>query len=63
MKVMLADIEKVALEKAAETRCARTNATVETVLCDVSDPRSMVAAADATIAAFGKVHVCATTPA
>ena len=56
MKVMLADIEQVALEKAAREVRA-TNATVETVVCDVSDPRSMVAAADATIAAFGKVHV------
>ncbi len=56
MKVMLADIEKTALEKAARDVRA-TNATVETVVCDVSDARSMVAAADATIAAFGKVHV------
>ena len=56
MKVMLADIEKAALEKAAETLRA-DGATVATVVCDVADARSMVAAADATVAAFGKVHV------
>ena len=56
MRVMLADIEKPALDHAAQ-RLRDDGATVETIVCDVSDARSMVAAADATIAAFGKVHV------
>ena len=56
MKVMLGDIEKPALERAAaELRAA--NAAVETVQCDVSDMASMRAAATATLEAFGKVHV------
>jgi NAD(P)-dependent dehydrogenase (short-subunit alcohol dehydrogenase family) len=56
MKVMLADIEKAALDRAAQGLRA-DGATVDTIVCDVSDARSMVGAADATIAAFGKVHV------
>ncbi len=56
MSVMLADIEKPALEAAAQSLRA-DGATVETIVCDVADARSMVAAADTTIAAFGKVHV------
>jgi NAD(P)-dependent dehydrogenase (short-subunit alcohol dehydrogenase family) len=56
MKVMLADIEKPALDAAAKSLRAG-GAAIETIVCDVSDARSMRAAADATIAAFGKVHV------
>jgi NAD(P)-dependent dehydrogenase (short-subunit alcohol dehydrogenase family) len=56
MKVMLADIERVALESAASGLRA-SGAAVDTIVCDVSDATSMVAAADATLAAFGKVHV------
>ena len=56
MKVMLADIERVALESAASGLRA-DGAAVDTIVCDVSDAASMVAAADATLAAFGKVHV------
>jgi len=56
MKVMLADIEKPALENAAKD-LRSSGATIQTIVCDVSDARSMVAAADATVAAFGKVHV------
>ncbi|MCX7065593.1 MAG: SDR family NAD(P)-dependent oxidoreductase [Proteobacteria bacterium] len=56
MKVMLADIEKPALENSAKD-LRSSGATIQTIVCDVSDARSMVAAADATVAAFGKVHV------
>ena len=56
MKVMLADIEKPALENAAKD-LRSSGAMIQTIVCDVSDARSMVAAADATVAAFGKVHV------
>ncbi len=56
MKVMMADIEAPALETAARA-LRSTNARVETVVCDVSDPQSVQAAAAATIEAFGKVHV------
>jgi NAD(P)-dependent dehydrogenase (short-subunit alcohol dehydrogenase family) len=56
MKVMLGDIEKPALDRAAaELRAA--NAAVDTVQCDVSDMASMRAAAAATLESFGKVHV------
>lgn len=56
MKVMLADIEEEPLAKAvAELREA--NGAVEGVLCDVSDIDAVRNAADATIEAFGKVHV------
>jgi len=56
MKVMLADIEKPALENSAKD-LRSSGATIQTIVCDVSDAGSMVAAADATVAAFGKVHV------
>ncbi len=56
MKVMLADIEKPALEAAAQSLRA-DGASIDTIVCDVADAASMVAAADATVAAFGKVHV------
>lgn len=56
MKVMMADIEEGPLEKAvAELRAA--NGVVEGVLCDVTEPDAMQAAADKTIETFGKVHV------
>jgi len=55
-KVMLGDIEKPALERAAGELRA-TNAAVETVICDVSDAASMRSAAAATLESFGKVHV------
>jgi NAD(P)-dependent dehydrogenase (short-subunit alcohol dehydrogenase family) len=56
MQVMLADIEKPALEKAAQ-ELRRAGAAVDTVVCDVSQRDSVFAAAQATLARFGKVHV------
>ena len=56
MKVMLADIEKPALD-AAEAALAKTSATVASVVCDVSERSSVFAAADKTLSTFGKVHV------
>jgi len=55
-KVVLADIEVGALEKAEEELRA-AGAEVSGVKGDVSDPASMAAAAEAAIEAFGKVHV------
>jgi NAD(P)-dependent dehydrogenase (short-subunit alcohol dehydrogenase family) len=55
-RVFLADIEAGALEKAEEELRAG-GAEVAGVQCDVSDPASMNAAADAAIEAFGKVHI------
>lgn len=55
-KVMLCDIEEAALQKAcAELR--RTNADVDAVRADVSLKAELKAAADATIARYGKVHI------
>lgn len=51
--VMLADIDETAL--AAAVTALGENA--ESVLCDVRDPESIKAAADKTIARFGKVHL------
>jgi NAD(P)-dependent dehydrogenase (short-subunit alcohol dehydrogenase family) len=56
MHVMLADIEKPALEKAAQ-ELRGAGAAVDTVICDVSQRDSVFAAAQATLARFGKVHV------
>lgn len=56
MKVMLADIERPVLEAAA-AELAKTGATVSSVVCDVADRASVFAAAQATLATFGKVHV------
>ena len=56
MKVMLADIEKPVLDVAA-AKLRDIGATVDTVVCDVSDRRAVFAAAERTLAAFGKVHV------
>jgi NAD(P)-dependent dehydrogenase (short-subunit alcohol dehydrogenase family) len=56
MKVMLADVEAGALERAvAELKAA--GAEVRGVLCDVADRGAVERAAAETIAAFGKVHV------
>lgn len=56
VKVMLCDIEQDALDKAvADLR--KTNADVEGVRADVSLKDQLQAAADATIARFGKVHI------
>ena len=56
MRVMLADIEAAALSAAADG-LRREGAAVETVVCDVSQRQAVLAAAEATLAAFGKVHV------
>ena len=56
MNVMLADIESEALSRAKET-LRRDGHTVSSVVCDVADPASVDAAADATAAAFGNVHI------
>src|SRR5271165_2356712 len=56
MKVMLCDIEEAALAKAVEG-LKRTNADVDGVKADVSLKSELQAAADATVARYGKVHV------
>ncbi len=55
-KIMLADRDEAGLATAKEA-LSNTNAVVETVVCDVTDPEAVKAAADATIQAFGKVHI------
>ncbi len=55
-RVMLADIEADALNRAAE-RLRKSGADVDTVVCDVSQRDAVFAAADATLARFGKVHI------
>jgi NAD(P)-dependent dehydrogenase (short-subunit alcohol dehydrogenase family) len=56
VKVMLCDIERAALDKAlAELR--RTNADVDGVVADVSLKSELQAAADATLARYGEVHI------
>jgi NAD(P)-dependent dehydrogenase (short-subunit alcohol dehydrogenase family) len=55
-KVVLADIEAEALEKAAAALRA-DGADVLGVQCDVSDPESVKAAGARAIDAFGKIHV------
>ena len=55
-KVMLCDIEEAALET-ARAALAATNADVAAVRADVSLKAELQAAADATIARFGKVHI------
>ena len=55
-RILLADIEEPALEQAAESLRA-DGADVQTFVCDVSDRASVEAAAEATLAAFGKVHL------
>jgi NAD(P)-dependent dehydrogenase (short-subunit alcohol dehydrogenase family) len=56
MKVMLADIEQVALEEAVAS-LARSWSDVRGVVCDVADAASVERAADTAFRAFGKVHV------
>lgn len=56
VKVMMADIEEAALEKAAEKLLA-TNADVATIVTDVSLKAQLQHAADVTIARFGKVNI------
>jgi NAD(P)-dependent dehydrogenase (short-subunit alcohol dehydrogenase family) len=56
VKVMLCDIEDSALKKALED-LRRTNADVEGVKADVSLKSELQAAADATVARYGKVHI------
>ncbi len=56
VKVMLCDIEQAALDKAV-AGLAATNADVAGVRADVSLKAELQAAADATIARFGKVHI------
>jgi NAD(P)-dependent dehydrogenase (short-subunit alcohol dehydrogenase family) len=56
VKVMLCDIEEAALAKAVEA-LGRTNADVDGVKADVSLKSELNAAADATIARYGKVHI------
>jgi NAD(P)-dependent dehydrogenase (short-subunit alcohol dehydrogenase family) len=56
MKVMLADIERKALDTALG-ELAGKGGEVRSVVCDVSDRAAMQRAAAETIAAFGKVHV------
>src|ERR1700760_3586250 len=56
VKVMLCDIEEAPL-RAAVDRLKQTNADVDGVRADVSLKAELQAAADATIARFGKVHI------
>lgn len=56
MKVVLADIETGALDKAVEALRAG-GADVRGVVCDVADPSSVDRAAEASFRAFGNVHV------
>lgn len=55
-KVMLCDIEQEALEKAVAA-LKTSNADVEGVVADVSLKAQLQAAADATIARYGQVHI------
>jgi NAD(P)-dependent dehydrogenase (short-subunit alcohol dehydrogenase family) len=56
MKVMLADVEDAALEKALKSLGTYDNR-VRGIRCDVADPASVDRAAQATFEAFGNVHV------
>ena len=56
VKVMLCDIEEAALAKAMAD-LKRTNADVDSVKADVSLKAELQAAADATVARYGKVHI------
>ncbi|HEX2594406.1 MAG TPA: SDR family NAD(P)-dependent oxidoreductase [Rhizomicrobium sp.] len=56
VKVMLCDIEEAALANAVEG-LKKTNADVDSVKADVSLKNELQAAADATIARYGKVHI------
>jgi NAD(P)-dependent dehydrogenase (short-subunit alcohol dehydrogenase family) len=56
VKVMLCDIERQALEKAV-VELKRTNVDVDAVVADVSLKSELQAAADATLAKYGEVHI------
>jgi NAD(P)-dependent dehydrogenase (short-subunit alcohol dehydrogenase family) len=56
VKVMLCDIQQAALD-AAVAKLKQTNADVDGVRADVSLKAELQAAADATIARYGKVHI------
>src|SRR4051794_32508460 len=56
MKVMLADIESDALQRAVKN-LHNVGSEVRGVVCDVADPGSVDRAAEETIEAFGNVHV------
>src|SRR5271167_5254799 len=56
VKVMLCDIEQQALEKAV-AELKKTNADVDSVVADVSLKSELQAAADATLARYGEVHI------
>lgn len=56
MKVMLADVEKGALDQALND-LGEFGGDVRGIDCDVADPENVERAAQATFAAFGKVHV------
>jgi len=55
-KVMLADIEKTALD-AALASFSGSGREIRGIVCDVADPASVDAAAEATFSAFGNVHI------
>jgi len=55
-KVMLADIETAALD-AAVASLTGSGPEIRGVVCDVADPASVDAAAEASFSAFGKVHI------
>jgi NAD(P)-dependent dehydrogenase (short-subunit alcohol dehydrogenase family) len=57
VKVMLCDIEEEALAKAVADLKTRTNADVDGVQADVSLKQELQAAADATVARYGRVHI------
>jgi len=56
MNVMLADVEREALDSAVESLRELTP-NVDSVWCDVADPDSVERAAGATFAKFGNVHI------
>lgn len=55
-RVMMADIEAPALAAAAQ-EIRNSGGEAETVVCDVSDQSSVLSAAEATLAAFDRVHI------
>jgi NAD(P)-dependent dehydrogenase (short-subunit alcohol dehydrogenase family) len=62
-KIMIADIERGALDKAV-AQLKSAGATVDGVVCDVGDLASVKHLADATFSRMGGAHIsCSTTPA
>jgi NAD(P)-dependent dehydrogenase (short-subunit alcohol dehydrogenase family) len=57
VKVMLCDIEEEALKKAVTDLKTRTNVDVDGVKADVSLKGELQAAADATVARYGRIHI------